>query len=129
MAVGDAGIDADHQKLIDIINTVELTLRASGGNAELAATLDRLTVYATEHFEREENLMGYASYNGLIHHRQAHRELHAQLGKIRVAVEAAKAEVMPEGKIDELVAPLRSWLLDHVLKEDMLLKAFLARPL
>jgi hemerythrin-like metal-binding protein len=125
MAIGDAMIDADHQKLIGLINTVELTLMASGSNAELAATLDQLTAYTKEHFEREETLMRHLSYNGILHHRQAHRDLREQLAKHRVAIEAAKAEAVPDEDINRLVKLLRSWLLDHLLKEDMLLKAFL----
>ncbi|MDP1899961.1 MAG: hemerythrin family protein [Rubrivivax sp.] len=125
MAVGDATIDADHQSLIEIINTVELTLQASGGNAELGTTLDQLAIYAKEHFEREESLMRRLGYGGLASHHQAHRELREELGRIRVAIEAAKTEAVPAEEMDRLVKLLRSWLLDHLLKEDMLLKAFL----
>lgn len=127
MAVGDEMIDADHRKLIDLINTVELTLLASapGGNADLASTLNLLTLYTKVHFEREENLMRHLSYNGLVHHRQAHRDLRVELTKIRASIEAAKvAEVAPT-EVSRLIKLLRAWLLDHVLKEDMLLKSFL----
>lgn len=98
MAVGDEMIDADHRKLIDLINTVELTLLAPvpGGNADLASTLNLLTLYTKVHFEREENLMRHLSYSGLVHHRQAHRDLRVELTKIRASIEAAKvAEVAP----------------------------------
>lgn len=125
MAIGDEGVDADHQRLIDIINTVEQELYSTTGNDELSGTLDELVAYTNIHFDREENLMRYTSYNGLIHHRQSHRELRAHLAKIRASIEAAKSEALPQSEKEELIILLRHWLLDHVLKEDMLLKAFL----
>jgi hemerythrin len=125
MAVGDVMIDGDHQKLIGLINDIEVKLTDDGTSIDLGAGLDQLVAYTQQHFEREENLMRYLQYNGLIHHRQAHRELRARLAEIRIAVEAAKAESVPAEEKQRLVMLLRSWLLDHVLKEDMLLKAFL----
>jgi hemerythrin len=127
MAVGDEAIDADHRRLIDLINTVELTLQATGGKADLAATLHELSRYTQQHFEREENLMRYLNYNGLIHHRQAHRDLRVQLVKLSNDIAAAKADAVAAGEVDRLVRLLRAWLLDHVLKEDMLLRDFLAK--
>ena len=125
MAIGDAGIDADHQRLIELINTVEMTVFASAGNAEISASLDQLVTYTNEHFEREENLMRCTSYNGLIHHRQSHRDLCLQLKKIRAEIETAEAKALSTDEIEQLVVLLRHWLLDHVFKEDMLLKPFL----
>lgn len=127
MEIGDAGIDADHKNLVHLINAVELALLASGSSASasLAGNLDQLTSYTKEHFKREENLMSQTGYSGLERQREAHRELRARLGKIRVAIEAAKANAVPPAENDRLVDLLRHWLLDHVLKEDMLLKPFL----
>lgn len=125
MAVGHDMIDADHQQLVDLINTVELTLRAAGGEASLSATLDLLTKYAQDHFEREENLMRSLQYRRTVEHRKAHRDLRARLDKLRVDIEAAKSPATQPADVERLVALLRSWLLDHVLKEDMLLKPVL----
>jgi hemerythrin-like metal-binding protein len=91
MAVGHDMIDADHQQLVDLINTVELMLRAAGGEASLTATLDQLTHYAQAHFEREENLMRSLQYRRSVEHRQAHRELRTRLDKLRADIEAAKS--------------------------------------
>lgn len=125
MAIGDEVIDTDHKQLIDLINSVELTLQAAGGKAELGKTLDELGSYTHDHFQREEHLMSSMRYHGLVQHRLAHRELRLKLVTLRADLEAAKADAVPAGEVERLVSLLRSWLLDHVLKEDMLLKAFL----
>jgi hemerythrin len=127
MAIGDATVDADHQKLIELINAVESALLAAGGRADLAAILDQLAAYTKEHFDREESLMRQIRYGELEQHREAHRNLRLQFGKIRTSVEAAKAESLPAEESQPLVVLLRHWLLDHVFKEDMKLKAFLKR--
>ena len=103
MAIGDASVDADHQQLIDIINTVELQLYATtSGSAELSATLDQLTAYTNSHFEREEALMRYTGYNGLAHHHQSHVNLRTQLRELRSSIKAAKSKELPEREAEHL---------------------------
>ncbi len=127
MAVGDESVDADHRQLIDLINKVELILTAAGGHIELEATLDELGAYTHAHFEREEHLMQCVGYPGLVAHRQAHRELRTQFGALHKAMTAAKAQALTATETSRLVTLLRDWLLDHVLKEDMKVKAFLKK--
>lgn len=126
MAIGDDTVDTDHQHLVDLINTVELTLHASEGEASLAGALDALSVYTKEHFEREETLMRVIGYQRLAEHREAHHKLRSRLVEIRRHIEEAKATVAPPHEVQKLLDLLRSWLLDHVIKEDMLLKPALA---
>ncbi len=126
MAIGDDMVDTDHQHLVDHINTVELALQASEGDASLADALDALSTYTKEHFEREEILMRVIGYALLAEHREAHHKLRSRLVEIRRHIEAAKATVAPPQDMQKLIELLRSWLLDHVFKEDMLLKPVLA---
>jgi hemerythrin len=126
MAIGDEMVDTDHQHLVDLINSVELTLRASEGGASMTDALEALSRYAKEHFDREETLMRVIGYGRLAEHRDAHHKLRGRLQEIRRHIEVAKATVAPPHEVQKLVELLRSWLLDHVMKEDMLLKAALA---
>jgi hemerythrin len=126
MAIGDEMVDTDHQHLVDLINAVELTLHASEGEASLAGALDALTSYTKEHFEREETLMRVIGYVRLSEHREAHHKLRSRLVEIRRHIEEAKATVAPPPEVQKLIELLRSWLLDHVFKEDMMLKPALA---
>ncbi len=126
MSLGNALIDGDHRYLIALINTVELALRTADGSDALATALDQLVLYTHDHFDREEKLMRAIRYPGYEQHRGSHRDLTARLVEIRAAIEAAPAGAAPEHEVDRLVELLRSWLLDHVLKEDLLLKPALA---
>jgi hemerythrin-like metal-binding protein len=123
MAVGDASIDADHQRLIECINAVEGALEAP--HEVLLAALDALREYTVEHFAREESLMRVLGYNGLIEHRQAHRDLRDHLQRLRQQLIAARAEGTSEAQTGELIRLLRAWLLDHVLQMDFRLKPHL----
>lgn len=125
MAVGNALIDGDHRYLIALINNVELAL-GSAARAPLVAALDQLAQYTLDHFEREEKLMRAMRYAGYERHRQSHRDLAQQLIGIRAAFETAGSGEAAAGGSEALIALLRSWLLDHVLKEDLLLKPELA---
>ncbi|MDP2007180.1 MAG: hemerythrin family protein [Rubrivivax sp.] len=117
MAIGDDMVDTDHQHLVDLINTVELTLRASAGEASLSGALDALSAYTKEHFEREETLMRVIGYGRLAEHRDAHHKLRSRLVEMRRHIEEAKATVAPPQDVQKLVELLRSWLLDHVIKK------------
>jgi hemerythrin len=126
MSLGNALLDGDHRYLISLINTVELALRANGARDALTTALDQLVLYTHDHFDREEKLMRAIRYPAYDEHRRSHRDLAARLVEIRAAIEAAPANAAPEHEVDRLIELLRSWLLDHVLKEDLLLKPVLA---
>lgn len=126
MAIGDEMVDTDHQSLINLINAVELTLHASEGEASLGGALDALSSYTKEHFEREETLMRTIGYVRVAEHREAHHKLRSRLVEISRHIAEAKATVASPHEVQKLIELLRSWLLDHVFKEDMLLKPALA---
>lgn len=128
MAIGDATIDTDHQKLIDLINMVEAILLESGERTQLKRVLDELSTYARLHFDREEGIMRLIHYVGLEHHQHAHRSLRSQLTELRASIESAALEALPPDELQRLVVLLRRWLVDHVFKEDMQLRPFLRQP-
>jgi hemerythrin len=125
LSVGNDVIDADHRHLIDIINQVELSLSAKNRN-ELSAALDNLSGYAAVHFAREEKIADAAGYQQVPHLSEAHKELIRELDQ-------AKAEFGQMGQGwsvelgDRFVKLLRAWLIDHVVKEDLLMKPVLKR--
>jgi hemerythrin len=129
MEVGQAVIDADHRRLVDLINGVEAALVAeSCTHRELKASLEALHGYTREHFEREESLMSSVRYADLPGHRVHHRALRRQLVELTAAFERVKAQDdVSQGDRGRLIHLLREWLLSHVLREDMLLKPIWAR--
>lgn len=129
MEVGNQIIDTDHQRLVELINGVELTIAGGGDAAALNQVLDELVLYTAQHFGREEQILRGLRYGRYVQHREAHRALRARLAEIRHDLEAAQASGMPEAQLARLIELLRAWLLDHVLKEDLLVKPSLSgRP-
>ncbi|MFH1872866.1 MAG: hemerythrin family protein [Pseudomonadota bacterium] len=133
LSVGNAGVDTDHRYLLCLINTVELALRVEESSDALVPALKQLKLYTQEHFAREEKLMAALRYARIDQHRIAHGELIEQFDhavepvmKLRVEPSAAAAEAISDATREEIIAVLRHWLLDHIIKEDMLLKPLFA---
>ena len=117
LSVDNDVIDADHKSLIEIANRVEMSL-GTDDRQQLTDALANLCTYAADHFAREERIAsagGYAQLPALNRSREALtkslEQLQAQIGQERTT-----------HAVDRFVARLRSWLVDHVIKEDLLLK-------
>jgi len=125
LSVGNNIIDADHKHLVEIINSVEICLEKKNMPA-LKAELQRLHDYSLLHFDREEKIaiaVGYEQTPGL---QQSHQALIEKLGKMQSAFVTAEQTWSPEltkGFADFL----RNWLIDHVIKEDLLMKPVLQK--
>ncbi|PTD98234.1 hemerythrin [Pseudothauera lacus] len=123
MAIGHPEIDADHQLLIYLVNTVELVLRHPEHIEQLSMAFDELERYAHEHFEREEKIQVAWGYRHLDEHKGEHRKLLDSLKLLRKTVEQAIVDSDdPQAAVrqhsEHVSQFLRSWLLDHVVKVD-----------
>ena len=130
LSVGNEMIDNDHKKLFALINEVEVALSGDNPVAEALVAIDGLATYTQEHFFREESIMINLRYIKFDHHKNAHRDLIAQLDaaaapvrQLRAAQARGEATAVPPEARVALIALLRHWLLDHILKEDMHLKS------
>jgi hemerythrin len=76
--------------------------------------------YAIAHFADEEELMQQIDFEGLIQHRWRH---HSFVGRVAdMALEWGQGR---ETSLNDILLFLREWLLDHVLVEDMKIRAAL----
>ena len=126
LEIGDKAIDADHRYLICLINTVELALRTPEHRDVLPATLAQLVEYTHTHFEREESIMLAMRYIRYDQHKLQHQLLIRELVAIQQEIVAkGEGDFSPE-ECAAVATLFRHWLLDHLLKEDMLLKPALA---
>lgn len=124
LSVGNDAIDSDHRYLIDIINRVEQGMIAKNRQS-LAAALDSLSRYSLEHFAREEKIAKAAGYQQVPDLNQSHTALSRQLDQVKTEI-GQMQEWSPEAA-DRFVTLLRSWLIDHVVKEDLLMKPTLQK--
>jgi len=124
MSVGNDRIDQDHRYLLCLINTIEFALSTGEHSDILVTALDQLDYYTKDHFSREERLMIKISYPKYPDQKQAHELLISQLSEIRQKILTVQENPDMRGIIPDITELLRNWLLDHVLKDDMLMKPF-----
>lgn len=124
LSVGHSGIDADHQHLIQLINQTEDALRARDSGA-LKRQLAELRDYGLAHFKREERVAYAVDFPHSHHLHASHERLIRQLDFRLNQLDAT----LNEREVEAFVRFLRHWLVDHVIKEDMQLKPWIARAL
>lgn len=125
LSVGNDVIDSDHKYLIEIINRVERSLDSKDRN-ELSAALDGLSQYSQKHFAQEEKIARAVGYTQVPHLSQSHEALVKQLDQVKQEIGEMGDEWSSE-VIEHFTKLLRSWLIDHVIKEDLLMKPTLQK--
>ena len=127
MSVNNDIIDHDHHFLINFINTVELLLKSPDEKDMLLEVFDQLYDYTSKHFRREEMIQRKIEYPKSLHHKNAHVALLESLRKTQKEIEQTHSFEEIQSKSDDVINFLRSWLVDHILKEDMQLKPYLEK--
>lgn len=115
LETGIPPVDRDHQVLVALLNQVQATIGDREERAVLGSVLNSLAEYTSYHFAREEKLQEVAGYPGLEDHRRLHGRLSAQVEDIRARYYQDPESVQAE----DVLAFLKSWLVDHILKQDM----------
>ena len=123
-SVGIDQLDADHKRLIDIINRVD---DADRERRSITWALDELSDYARYHFTREEETMAAAGYAGIKAHKNRHREFLDWLRSVRLSLKMAPETQFHLGA--DLRDYLSRWLTGHILVEDMKYKGELGQVL
>ena len=125
LSVGNNVIDSDHKYLIEIINRVEESMAAKDRRA-LATALDDLAQYSLVHFDREEKIAAAVGYAQVPNLNESHRQLFEKLNQMRGEFDATGTEWSLEAAA-HFTGFLRNWLIDHVIKEDLLMKPVLQK--
>ncbi|HZQ96212.1 MAG TPA: bacteriohemerythrin [Candidatus Sulfotelmatobacter sp.] len=119
-SVNIAVLDAQHRKLIAIVNQLDQALRTGHGGTVVDTVLAQLVNYAFEHFATEESLMKQHQYPGLSTHREHHEEFRERMTEFLEAQRAAKPCVPVS-----VMLYLEPWLKEHLLKTDQQYSAYL----
>jgi len=122
LSVGNDVIDADHKHLIEIINLVEKNL-VTINQSELTVALATLSQFSKVHFAREEKIATAAGYAHVPQLHKSHKELLKQVDQLRHKI----GDKWTAASVKSFSALLRSWLIDHVIKEDLLMKPMLKK--
>jgi hemerythrin len=115
-SVGSPVLDADHRKLIDILNQIYDAWQQNSSTVELGRLFDELLDYTDGHFTREEAKLSSRNYGDLDRHHAAHERLRELVMAFRSRhLAGQQADKLTE----EMAKFLKSWLVDHILEEDM----------
>jgi hemerythrin len=119
LSVGNDLIDADHKYLIEIINLAEHALQVKN-QVELTGALENLSRYSKVHFAREEMFAQAVAYPQAPQLYASHKELVNALDRVRQEI----GEEWDAASLEHFAVFLRGWLINHVIKEDLLLKPY-----
>jgi len=120
LSVGLEEIDADHKKLIGIVNDLHDAATSGESPDVIGQILEDLLSYTAWHFRHEERLMQTYGDPGFGDHKAVHEELIA-------ATEGIYQQHL-DGALDpvnQLLPFLKEWLTNHILEVDKKTGAFL----
>lgn len=114
-SVGHRGMDAQHQRLFDMINAL-IELQDANTAIQRKAIIDAvpaLVAYTLKHFASEEGMMRKAKTADYEEHIAKHKELVGQVSGLMKKIEAG--DVPP---LEDLLLFLKHWLMNHILVTD-----------
>jgi len=120
LSVGNETLDSEHKNLIGIVNLIEYAIETRD-MATLLRTLKLLMNCIHTHFTNEERFAQAIDLPLDDQHDLAHQHLQKELQQTGVELEV-RGGMWPEYIMDHYPQFLREWLIEHITKEDMLMK-------
>ncbi|MBI1422215.1 MAG: bacteriohemerythrin [Gammaproteobacteria bacterium] len=114
LSVGVPSIDRQHKVLIALINELHEAMAKGAGPSAGKAVLKKVINYAQAHFVYEEGLFSGNQYALTEEHKESHRRIEKKLFALKQEADTPGFDVS-----DELMQFLKTWLNNHILKEDM----------
>lgn len=112
--LGFPEIDAEHVRLVGLINNLHEASIAEQSDPVIRLALDELMSFAEKHFRDEERIMAEIGYPAIGRHRNEHQEL---LGRLLAFQQGGESSNLPG--IVTMLDFLKSWLKVHVASEDI----------
>jgi hemerythrin-like metal-binding protein len=101
-------MDNEHQRLIDIINNLYISMRSGRSKDAIGSILNELVDYTKTHFAHEEKMMQDTQYAGFDEQKRCHVALIAQVVEIQEKFRNGTALGQ------EVMSFLKSWLINHI---------------
>jgi hemerythrin-like metal-binding protein len=120
LSTGISSIDEQHKKLIDMINTLNDAFMAGKANDVLSQIFADLSDYTSRHFGYEEQLFAEHGYPESEAHKNEHEALINQVQALHRKMEQGDFIISIE-----VMAFLKDWLTNHILKTDVAYSQFL----
>lgn len=119
LSVGVETFNKEHQKLIQLINTLHEAMRSGTGKLVIGETLNELIKYTQSHFAHEEELMKKHQYPNFSMHKKEHDELTNKVIELNTKFETGEMILTIE-----VMQFLKDWLTKHILETDKQYGAF-----
>jgi len=114
MAVGVALLDADHQKLVQLINDLYDAMKDGHSKEVLGSILDRLVDYTKFHFAHEERFFAQTEYPGAVAHKKEHDALAKQVLEVQTKYKGGAYGTLSL----DVMNFLKEWLVNHIQGSD-----------
>ena len=115
------GIDSQHKKLVDQINSLHEAMKAGKGKEVLTGTLNELISYTSYHFSTEEKLMQQNNYPGYGQHKSEHDEFTKKVIDFNEKFKSGSVFIS-----QEVIFFLKDWLVGHIQGTDKKYTPYLA---
>ena len=122
MVIDGGAIDADHRRLIDLVNALHTATTEGRGREVVEGIMKELLEYTTAHLRREEAQMASVGFPHLERHKIGHDHFVAQLAELQKKYEAGSITVAAQ-----LSTVLRDWLSLHIRRSDKELKSYVEK--
>lgn len=124
LSIGHAEIDADHRRLIALVNALErAAVRDAVDCARVGRLLAELTALAAAHFAREEAVQRTIGFSEADTHRRRHDMVLRRLRALEDHFAHADADVR-RTIARTLANPLAVWLVGHITNEDVRMREY-----
>lgn len=127
LRVGHPTIDAEHKKLIDIINEFHRKSQFGEDSIVLHQTLKSLLEYGRKHFAAEERIQKECMYPYAEMHAKEHELLILQVTEMARKYFVERREIVDEKALREMNVFLRHWLVNHIQKFDTNMSGWVAK--
>jgi hemerythrin len=119
LSVGIEEIDEQHKVLVDMVNKMHEAIHQRHGSDVVIGILNDLAEYTRIHFAVEESLMRILNYPEYDDHKHIHEELLHTVQDLQEKVSSGKKSIG-----FELMHFLKTWLVKHIMEEDMQYSGF-----
>ena len=113
LSVNIKEIDAEHKKLIDMINELHSAMGSGKGREAMGTILTGLVDYTKTHFAYEEKLFQQHAYPGYLAHKGQHDALTKQVVEVMTKFKSGQSVVTVE-----VMNFLKDWLSNHIQTTD-----------
>jgi hemerythrin len=107
-------LDADHKRLLALLNDLNDAMAAGGSAEELGRVLAALNLYMSFHFAHEEELLFSTRYSGAEAHHREHQVFASAVDEIFSDFQKRSIEALPR----EVLIYLKNWLYEHSIGAD-----------